>query len=173
MRLLTSILFLWTASLLADESVERSSISSHVRGSKAEYLVIPVAVEPEARAKGYFRDPMWGIRIESVICDGTPVVAKRSYAILYEADFRIFVPSTDTLVYRLPFYEFLTATKFDTNKVEYELVEYTMPPDIGEIVVCYRVVYPDGSASKLMKATSVDHNYFGLERSEPHKPNKE
>jgi hypothetical protein len=138
-------------------------ISSYAPYVKTENTLFYLPFRVEAKAKnGIFRSPIWGLKIESVLCDGNPVLAKKVAVQFSDLDFRTFTPKSNIASYVIT-PNFFSALSFNVNSGAYDVVEYKFPKVFSEVIVKYRIRYPDLTTSDLCESRSVDYDSFGFD----------
>lgn len=101
------------------------------------HLVFPFVVERFSRNDIYV-DPMWGILIERIVADGEPVAAEDCNLFMDDVNFSRIEIGAEPFVYQVRRSNLIFARKFSEDG-EFELVQFTIPPESKLIVIEYRL----------------------------------
>jgi hypothetical protein len=112
---------------------------------------LPIVVPVGACEKAVYLSRTWGLSIESVICDGKPLVLARKGGIIDEMA-RYVVKVSGTYVYTCPASGLLFTSWVKSGDVADDVVAYEIPMRWSNLVMTFRTRFADGTLSDLREA---------------------
>lgn len=116
-----------------------------------------IASIPQGSDQRCYVNAVWAVDVISVECDGVKVKPISRNILFDDPNFRSF-PARGDVVYQIRLADFKVASFFSAKSGEYSVVSYDISPTAKNIVVKYKIRFPDGSVSEdhLLECVSIE-----------------